>query len=136
MMASIYAEFFSTINEILSDGGWGIVLLQFCFLFFLFGIKAYAQSPIRHLGTTAYIFAIAWATIVPVLAFPPIAGVAFAVVFAMLALLKLSGLAIILTVPAIAVFGISSIIIVCSLLAVPEYLAKKAKLTKPTTQPT
>lgn len=125
----MYADILSIINEIVNDGRWVMVLLLCCFLFFLFGVKAYAQSPVRRLGTTAYIFAIAWATIVPVLAFLPITVVAFAVIFAMFALLKLSGLAMILVIPAIAIFGISSIIIVCSLLAVPEYLAKKTKFT-------
>lgn len=127
----MYTDFLSIINEIVNDGRWVMVLLLCCSLFFLFGVKAYAQSPVRRLGTAAYILAIMWATIVPVLASPPIAGIAFAVVFAMLALLKLSGLAIILTVPAIAAFGILSITIVCALLAVPDYITKKTKLTKP-----
>lgn len=127
----MYADILSIINEIVDDGRWVMVLLLCCFLFFLFGVKAYAQSPVRRLGAVAYIFAIAWTTIVPVLAFLPIAIVAFAVIFTMFALLKLSGLAMILVIPAIAAFGILSITIVCALLAVPDYITKKTKLTKP-----
>lgn len=115
------------IKETFSDPGWIGMLLLASFLFFLFGIKAYADSPVRKLGPAAYLAAIAWATMVPAIAFAPVAVVAFLTTgfaFAVQEWLGL-GISLLLLLPAMAVFGLVSIFIVCALLAVPDFIGKK-----------
>lgn len=115
------------IKETFSDPDWIWMLLLASFLFFLFGIKAYADSPVRKLGPTAYLAAIAWATMVPTLASAPVAVVAFLTTGFAFAVREWFGLGIslLLLLPAMAVFGLVSIFIVCALLAVPDFIGKK-----------
>lgn len=119
--------FHDIIKETFSDPDWVWVLLLASFLLFLFGIKAYADSPVRNLGPAAYLAAIGWATIVPALAFAPILAVASLTTGFVFVVREWFGLGIglLLLLPAMVVFGLVSIFIVCALLAVPDFIGKK-----------
>lgn len=125
----MYTDLINLINEILNNGYWGLVLLPFCLMSFLFATKVYEYS-VRPLGNVACIFAVIWAANVPVLAFLPIAILGYTVFSVMYAVVELSYLlATMLAIPAILIFGMPSFAIVVGLFMLPECVAEKIEST-------
>lgn len=127
----MYIDLIILNNEVLNDIRWAMALLPLCFLSFLAGVKTYANSPVRRLGIVAYICAIMWATIIPIMAALPmmiVTIVIYDVGFDVpLVSLPIPVIVFVMLLPPIA--AILFFLIIQRAWDVPVYVAKKIKPT-------